>query len=673
MNTLIALARKEFQQHVKAAATLALVLAAALAYVDATGSSYAAETVFGPSFALISRVGFPLIAVVITLLTNLAESKGDAWAFLVHRPVPPANLFWGKLVGGLSLYAFATLIPYGLYLLWVSQPGNLSNPFEWRMALPGLAGIACGMVYIPVIMMLVFGRARWYVSRLLPLVAAFTCSLFDSRAYEFSQAVISIGVFFTLACLAARFTFLRAFPALPKNLALRASALAYALTLFIALTVICSFAGSFASAYLPSLLPQRNAPELYSSIYVFDKQGHLAVLGYEKSRATLQTLQDQPIGQWDMRVDPEKEFDLVTLPTAYLYTPGFNSVYSPGPGSRYSQNSRYFIRIFDFSSYYWAYRLDTGAIEAYRPGLRQFMGTFGPSGFTKPDQTPQPPFDGKYITTLGDNSQATTQRLVFSTSIYNLNFDEFKLIAEAFRCDPGETILSAAATEEKSGTNARYIVLTSRRLLILDPQNQITFETDMPDALYAKPLRAARFYQFPNAMTIVPSYNNYEDFMHPPLVIQINPAAKTAVAFTPPPLQINTAYTPPTLPYAITSFANSPGLILMGHLSPRPELAEMRKLTQSWLIACAALSFLASLTIGMVRKLPVGKLLGWAFLNAFLGIPGLLLMAILTPRPASKPCPGCHKPHPLNQLLCPACHAPFPMPAPNGTEVFSPL
>jgi hypothetical protein len=59
---------------------------------------------------------FPLVGFLLGLVQALPESRRDAWAFLVHRPLSRGRIFWSKAIAGLLLYLAALLLPLAAFL-----------------------------------------------------------------------------------------------------------------------------------------------------------------------------------------------------------------------------------------------------------------------------------------------------------------------------------------------------------------------------------------------------------------------------------------------------------------------------------------------------------------------------------------------------------------------------
>jgi hypothetical protein len=127
------------------------------------------ERVF-PPFIVVSG----LFAVVLGLRQSAWEEWRGTYQFLLHRPVRRETIFLTKLATGGGVYLACTGTPLLLYALWATTLGRRAAPFEWAMT-----GFAWRLWFtMPLIYLGAFltglRPARWYGTRLLPLVACAT-------------------------------------------------------------------------------------------------------------------------------------------------------------------------------------------------------------------------------------------------------------------------------------------------------------------------------------------------------------------------------------------------------------------------------------------------------------------------------------------------------------------
>ena len=132
-----------------------------------------------------TRLFFIGVALAITLGSRQSAwepSQGTA-LYLLHLPLARRTIFLTKLTTGISLLLVCTLLPILIYATWAANPGTHPGPFEWSMTGPAFQL----WLLMPLVYLGAFASgirpARWYGSRLLPLLAvAFAGSLLASVA-----------------------------------------------------------------------------------------------------------------------------------------------------------------------------------------------------------------------------------------------------------------------------------------------------------------------------------------------------------------------------------------------------------------------------------------------------------------------------------------------------------
>ncbi len=97
-------------------------------------------------------------------------SQGTA-LYLLHLPLTRRTIFLTKLFTGIGLLLACTLLPILIYAAWAATPGTHAGPFEWSMTWPAFLV----WLLLPLFYLGAFASgirpARWYGSRLLPLLA----------------------------------------------------------------------------------------------------------------------------------------------------------------------------------------------------------------------------------------------------------------------------------------------------------------------------------------------------------------------------------------------------------------------------------------------------------------------------------------------------------------------
>ncbi len=121
----------------------------------------------------LSVLFFVGIALAITLgfrQSAWEPSQGTA-LYLLHLPLTRPSLFMTKLTTGIGILLVCTLLPILLYGTWAAWPGTHPGPFEWSMTGPAFKI----WLLMPLAYLGAFASgirpARWFGSRLLPLVS----------------------------------------------------------------------------------------------------------------------------------------------------------------------------------------------------------------------------------------------------------------------------------------------------------------------------------------------------------------------------------------------------------------------------------------------------------------------------------------------------------------------
>ena len=110
------------------------------------------------------------LALALGLRQTVWESRGGTWLFLLHRPVSLRRVLAAKLLVGGGLYLLCGAIAILSYAAWAAMPGRHASPFRWWMTANAWA--AWGLIGIVYLGAFLTGirPARWFGTRLLPLV-----------------------------------------------------------------------------------------------------------------------------------------------------------------------------------------------------------------------------------------------------------------------------------------------------------------------------------------------------------------------------------------------------------------------------------------------------------------------------------------------------------------------
>src|SRR5436309_15627732 len=132
---------KELRENLKLAAPFFSLVTAFCMFAAWDGGG---DVLLSAEFLRIISLGCAGAAAALGWLQIHHERPRDLWAFLVHRPITRTQIFLAKISAGLLLYFLAVGLPLLGYLVWISAPGHLSAPFEWGMAVPGMACVLLG-------------------------------------------------------------------------------------------------------------------------------------------------------------------------------------------------------------------------------------------------------------------------------------------------------------------------------------------------------------------------------------------------------------------------------------------------------------------------------------------------------------------------------------------------
>jgi hypothetical protein len=102
---------------------------------------------------------------------TLSESVTGTWSYLLHRPISRKAIIGTKLLAGLSILLISLGLPFLIYFLWALS-GAHAAPFEFWMMEGTLQMLAAGLVGYLAAFLAGLRDARFYVSRLWPVLPA---------------------------------------------------------------------------------------------------------------------------------------------------------------------------------------------------------------------------------------------------------------------------------------------------------------------------------------------------------------------------------------------------------------------------------------------------------------------------------------------------------------------
>jgi hypothetical protein len=611
-------------------------------------------------------------AVMIGRARVIHEHRGDSWAFLIHKPVTRTMLFWGKALAGALLYIVAAGVPLLCATLWLATPGHRPAPYELRMALPGVADLLTGLVYLLAAMLAYVRDARWYGSRVLPFVAVLSCSATVVGVAEFWQAVLVIALWTAVFAIAAWGTFAAGGRYEPQRRVSRA-----------ALAIVVGFGVQLAATIVLGVLSlfvgvQSMSFDTESIAYEASGDGSFVRVASDRRMpgVSSQTARPGVISTADVPLNAGAKYGSVYHDPDYR---GTNDIFVPlvDPTRRPRRVSWYYVR-----------RL--GLVAAYDNPSARLLGWMGPDGFVAGDQKPARTFEGP----LDQYTEIEYMQplLAFPGGVYRIDL-EHRRIQKVFTAPQGESVVGAVSTGDSTaamttlGAAAQFdVIATTKRVYVQSPSGTPQFDTPRDArALGYGTLSVSRALLAPGAPTLLRyrpqngTGSRREQRARTDQVTKISNGV--VVAQYALPNEPTTASKPSSwsevvtdgLTTPITQVAGSAALSYVRGSSPTLEPAGPRRIV-SWSMSVAASLGSAVLAFAFATLCafdPRRKAL-WAAIGFVFGGVGVLLMLSLIEWPTRETCPTCRAKRVVTRERCEHCGAPFAAPDSDGTEILEP-
>lgn len=670
---------KEFRENLKWAVLWLLGLAGAMAcalLVHDPNYWQGNQSLCGSGFLLVTTIGAALGGALLGLLQVVPELRREQWAFLVHRPATRTALFMGKALAGLSLYLVATGIPLLGAAVWAATPGNIAAPFDWRMALPGVADILTGIVFYFAGILTGVRPARWYGSRALGIFAAIPCALIVHGVPEFWHALLVFAAFGTVLAVAAWGAFLTAGEYRPQP---RSAKLTLGLTLFVGIATVGSIAAGFIA--MISIDPMRS-----SSYYIIDKEGMILLVTQDYGAITSVTdLDGNPV---------EKYRDIKARNQVYLDTLSSTSVLRDwtGYGTGYRDGERFFLRFGQPSDVAWYYYSPAGRIQGYSLKARRLIGSIGPQGFASVDRATTDRFEGE----LRNFPFSLDTLLVLPDAVYQLD-------------RAGRTvskIYTAAAEDEVRGagqlwhgyatpsTPAPIAVATTTRIHLIHENAAELFSA--PFHYDLQRYSSVNLAMLPDGAKFFvwyapsPRLPVIEQRKLPSFVVELSADGVELARHELPPIAVPggqlgglslawAALFPCLLAVVLCAYglwaswvSDANGAFSFADWFQATFPAPVWFLVTFALILVASASVCALVSLAIARRCAFQKTNRrvWAILIFLIGPAGLLTLIALRDWPAREVCPACGARRVVDRDRCEHCAAEFAPPQQDGTEVF---
>jgi ABC-type transport system involved in multi-copper enzyme maturation permease subunit len=681
-----ALIQKELRENLKLAVLGLLIFALILALfvyshemmmksLAAGGSFYADSLQPLASPDIWGMIGFfcAIFAAVLGWFQIHHERHRDLWAFLVHRPATRTQIFLGKVLAGLALYALVVALPLAVFISWALAPGHVAAPFEWTMLRPVIARFLAGIVFYFAGMLTGLRQARWYASRAFGLGAALIVSTsVTSEPYLWQTlGIILIGGAILATATWGGFHsqgFFRDQPA-PGKLALIG-------TLALGALIITVFAALLSSA----LLLRSSGPWTFhqmtkdGTIYrVTQGAGKPAEIVDLDGKPLTEPKTGQPVEMADFnrrmsnqaRVDPD--FSNRTYRRRW-----------------YDQSFNRFILWRATPDTLWYYGDRCGRLVGYDKATRRFIGSLGPDGFTRDLSPTGARFDN-------ERNQRVLGRIINDAqTVYELDLEHravralFTVTNESCEATLGSTnadtfrrTIGAVREVSLNSYDWDYTMVVTRCFTrLLTPEGkvvwQVAYQPPYPDydqvmVFFLEPTNQFALWMAPSRRAQGKAGGKL-----PTHVTWLDRDGKVLKSVDLPKLSSLANW--PNSKEKLLGLSVPPTLVVTAPLfddNPWPAAIPWRMMPYS--LAAALVCIPVGWWLGRRYQFTLRAQLGWAAFYLLWGIPALLAFLCVQEWPAREECSNCKKLRVVDREKCPHCGADFAPPEKTGIEVFEPL
>ncbi len=702
MRAFRAIVRKELAEAAKPGAIAFAVVAAGLIYSLSDRERTLAEMgvyradMFPTTLFTMTSVA---AALVIGAAQMYRERRGDMWAFLTHRPVSRAALFWGKVVAGVAVYVVAAGLPLAVSFAWRSMPGHSPAPFVPAMMLPAVADLCCALVYYFAALLIAMRTARWYATWIFPALTAFVCSMLETSAATFGGSLERIAPLLLVMIVASCSVFV-------AGGAYDAQSRLGRVALGLCVTPALVVAAGIPAAALSVALEVHAPPPPATSALNYTETA--AAGDGQLVRATWAT---QPGSDGRKLVDvraidgarlPALEdsvrrlgrVDVGVIATAQIPL-NLDGHYSETARRGYRGTEDIFVPLLRnplFGRTSWFYMRRLGLVDVYHAGQTgsRHVGWIGPDGFVAGDAPPAHRFAGSlrpYV--LDDNEQPL---IVLPREVYRFDPDN-RTIAKVFDAPPGEEIVGAATSGDSTATvtygpRARFdAIATTKRVYIQsrDGTSRMSVPRDSVAAKYGTvivergmldggrhtTLSYSRTYgaltpaEYDSSATQLIAYDDRGDVL-------MRAAERLAGSDVRAPMQwAHIGVVSLFQPVALSKFLS---VSFDDDVTGRAP-SQQRAATMVGIVASAFGSIVAVLIVLFVGRryaFDWRRIALWTVIAVAIGLMGAFLMLALLDFPARVACPSCRAPRVVTRDQCEHCGAAFDPPPADGTEILEP-
>ncbi|GEM_PF-6516044 len=615
-----------------------------------TSNAYSYQSILDDAF-----VGGVFLAMAITALglgvLHIARDTGQgAWAFLMHRPATPGQILLGKLASALTIYFAVTAPPLLAAIFWAATPGHLPGPWEWGMALPSLVDLLGATLYIVTGMLIVLRNARWFGTRLFPLLVPLCCTIamWDSR-FVTAICALLIGWFILLAVTWSAMA-TRDRPSIQRWPARLLTSIALVPASILVPVIFAAIIAEYirpATSFFPHQLTLRDGQLLDST---YDAQQWTARIIVNRQD---QVLTDAPV--LPLKLTEQR------MQSTMLYQD--HNAWSPrAQAPNYRRFGHYYAADFGSASdglRSWYYQFSKRYFVCYLKPIRGeafITGYIGQNGSVTNKARVEPFAQGSRLNSSTGTFVIEPQRVYLPTSIAPPS-------GPIFTSPAGETCRDAsylpAYGAKPEDARLNYVIITDKALYLVDAQ-RIPFAR-MPHPSN-KPVVTVAITPDPDVYMALYQNENASYIGGASVFVRFRADGTKLAQIEIPELQ----------PPLKKTFGNS-DLLMMALFPPFGPLIDAHLPPGRGLLVLATQSVIAALGALMIlrraRASVISKIL-WVIIALLGGVSGLILMAGTRSWPLLVRCPACGKPRRASVLQCDHCGANFPIPDPGPIGIF---
>jgi hypothetical protein len=606
----------------------------------------------------------PIFGAALGWLQSRNEAHRDLWAFLIHRPVTRSEIFLGKTIAGLCLYALGAGLPFAILVAVARIPGRVAAPFEWAMVLPLFAFFLTGVAWYFAGFLTGLRQARWYASRGFGLGLAIIASMGVSLA-ESWQWLILIAMSVVILATAV-------WGACQSGGYYRGQPWAGRLALIVALAAGCGVVILLGVALLFNMVINPLMPLSFNySYYQMTRDGAICkvTLNHDNGEAAIADLEGHPL----LNPKTGQKMTLGEIEPLYAYGGAVLSRFSHWNQNRNAvQDAGRFFSLLNITDKKLWYLDRHGKLLSFDGRTRKFAGIL-PPGAPDGALTSESFLSQRGSVAYGYNPiNVSWQWLATAKAVYRVDF----------KAGTAKPVFTLPNDDEIGGyadvaggydvTQTRNSIITTRQTVyLLDAEGRTIFAAPYQPGYAEYPQVQVLFLQPANGSTA-----KYAVWFHPDVVTSRKANGKMPfhVLWLGPGRDVAKTADVPALPGP--EFNSWPQRLAQALLPLPAHLMLDKDISSPWNVLSFALAFVSALlSWSLLRRYDSSPLAvaGWTLFVFLLGIAGLLTLLCVQEWPAREVCPRCKMLRPVDRELCPHCQSPFPPPEKNGTEIFAPL